>query len=270
MLAQRHAVRDRLLMLPGIAQWRKHRFDKAFSEGHYGDHCRGVFETSEQAAQSAPPTLPLGYDNPGAASMYRDRLDRIYPSDYPAMLWLQKAFADNVRRVFDLGGHVGVGYYAYQKHMAYPEGLSWTVCDVPAVVMSGRELAATRDAGRALKFTDQFADADNADLLFSSGCLQYLTETLAERLQTLGKRPRWILLNLIPLHQDKSFWTVQSIGEAFCPYRIQHMASFLASLEALGYTVLDVWENMGKHCEVAFEPEHSLDRYHGAVLRLGP
>lgn len=270
MLDQINSVLNRVFMLPGIAHWRKHRFDKAFSHGTYGGHCRGVFQSHEQAARAAPPTLPLGYDNPSAASMYRDRLDRIFPSDYPAMLWLQKAFADNVRHVFDLGGHVGVGYYAYQKHMTYPEGLTWRVCDVPAVVTAGQALASERDGRGALKFTAQFGDAESADLLFSSGCLQYLPETLAERLATLSKRPRWILINLIPLHEDHAFWTVQSIGQAFCPYRIQNTKSFFASLEALGYGVLDVWENLEKRCDVAFEPGHSLDRYYGAALYLRP
>ena len=35
------------------------------------------------------------------------------------------------------------------------------------------------------------------------------------------------------------------------------------------YDLLDVWENPEKKCEVAFSPEHCLDRYFGAALKLG-
>jgi putative methyltransferase (TIGR04325 family) len=76
------------------------------------------------------------------------------------------------------------------------------------------------------------------------------------------------LINLLPLHPQYHYWTVQSIGTAFCPYRIQHSETFFSDLARLGYRVEDRWENLEKECWVAFEPEHSLDRYHGAALRL--
>lgn len=268
MIERLHTMVDRAVSLPGIAQLRMRRFDEAFSKGAYGGACRGVFETYAQAVQAAPSSLPLGYDNPDAAALYRDRIERVFPSDYPAMLWLQKAFADQARHILDLGGHVGISYYAYQRYMAYPEGMTWQVCDVPAVVLAGQYLARERDEARRLKFTEQFDEARRADVLFSSGCLQYLQETLAQRLAALPSRPRWIVLNLIPLHESKSFWTVQSIAEAFCPYRIQRKDVFFAELDALGYEVLDVWENLEKACIVQFEPGYSLDRYAGVALRL--
>lgn len=269
MIERLHALVDRAVSLPVIAQLRMRRFDEAFSQGAYGGVCRGVFDTYEEAVRAAPSSLPLGYDNPNAAALYRDRIERVYPSDYPAMHWLQKAFEAQVRRIFDLGGHVGISYYAYRRYLAYPEGMSWQVCDVPAVVKAGQYLSRERGEpeGR-LSFTEQFEEAQHADLLFSSGCLQYLPETLAQRLATLPSRPRWIIVNLIPLHESKSYWTVQSIAEAFCPYRIQRKDAFFAELQALGYELLDTWENLEKACVVQFEPEYSLDRYMGAALRL--
>lgn len=152
--------------------------------------------------------------------------------------------------------------------MAYPEGMSWQVCDVPAVVAAGQYLARERDGLGRLRFTEPFDEAQRADVLFSSGCFQYLQDTLAQRLATLPKCPRWIVHNLIPLHESKAFWTVQSIAEAFCPCRIQRKDVFFAELEALGNEVLDVWENLEKACAVQFEPAYSLDRNMGAALRL--
>jgi len=200
--------------------------------------------------------------------MYRDRLTRIHPSDYPVMLWLQKAFAEGARVIFDLGGHVGVAYYAYQQVLSFPSEISWRIYDVPAVMAAGRQEALERDPAHRLTFTDRFETAAEADVLFTSGCLQYLEQTLAELIAPLRRRPRWVLVNLLPLHEQSAYWTVQSIGTAFCPYRIQHSQTFFRDLERLGYRVLDRWENLEKECWVAFDAEHSLDRYHGAALKL--
>ncbi|HEX3139893.1 MAG TPA: methyltransferase, TIGR04325 family [Rhizobacter sp.] len=254
--------------MPGLAQWRQSRFNRSFEAGQAIGTCRGVFDTLAQAAAAAPTTRPLGYDNNDAAAMYRDRLSRVYPSDYAMMLWLQNAFADGVRSVFDLGGHIGLAYYAYQRVVAFPQDVSWQVNDVPAVLASGREEALVRDPSRRLTFNENFEAAADADLLFTAGCLQYLEESLAQRIAALPRRPRWVLVNLLPLHEQLSFWTVQSIGAAFCPYRIQQKAGFFSDMEKLGYRSLDTWENLDKSCWVAFRPEHTLDRYYGAAFRL--
>ena len=254
--------------LPGLLQWRKSAFDKRFEAGQAIGCCRGVFDTYTEAAASAPSTRPLGYDTTDAAGMYRDRLNTIYPSDYPMMLWLQKAFADGVRNVFDLGGHIGLAYYAYQRMLAFPNEIRWTVHDVPSVVAAGRQEALKLDPPGRLHFADGFDGAADADMLFTAGCLQYLEETLGQRIASLAQRPRWILVNLLPLHDELAYWTVQSIGTAFCPYRIQRSPSFFADLEQLGYQVEDKWTNLDKACWVAFEPKHSLDRYYGAALKL--
>jgi putative methyltransferase (TIGR04325 family) len=73
--------------------------------------------------------------------MYLERTKVIYPADYPVMFWLEKFIGEGCRKFFDLGGHIGVSYYAYQLHIGYPQDLRWTVCDVPAVVAKGRELS---------------------------------------------------------------------------------------------------------------------------------
>lgn len=261
-------VVQRALDLPGMRHWRQHRFDRSFEAGGFIGCFRGVFPDAASAAASAPRSRPMGYDHADAAAMYRDRLDRVYPADYPMMLWLQSAFADGARHVFDLGGHIGIAYYAYASRIAYPQGLTWTVADVPAVMDSGRREALQRDPAGRLHFSDAPQAASEADVFFTAGCLQYLEPTLADRLAALERRPRWLLVNLLPLHPRWAYWTVQNIGTSFCPYRVQHDATFFEQIEALGYERLDRWENLEKSCWIAFHPEHSLDRYHGAAFRL--
>ncbi|MFL6625705.1 MAG: methyltransferase, TIGR04325 family [Vitreoscilla sp.] len=264
-----HDMLDGALELPGLAGWRRRRFDAAFASGHYGGHFRGVHRT-RAACEAAMPTttLPAGYDNAGMAAMYRDRLDRVYPGDYPMLMWLGKAFAAGATRVFDLGGHVGVAYYAYRRYLDYPAALSWQVHDVPAVMAAGRALAAERDTWKQLSFVEDAGAAADADVLFTSGCIQYLDETLGERIAKLPRRPRWVLVNLLPLHATEAYWTLQSTGRALCPYRIQRKPDFLAEFERLGYEMPDLWENAEKRCTIAFDEAHSLDRYYGMVFRL--
>ena len=261
-------IAERVLSLPGILWWRRRRSDEGFRTGRHVGVCRGVYDTYQQAMNAAPSSRPLGYDHEGPAAMYRDRIDRVFPNDYPMMLWLAKAFEGGSTRLLDLGGHVGIGYYAYQPYINYPGNLSWEVLDVPAVAKAGRELAATRDTARSLSFVDSFDAAANVDVLFTSGCVQYLEQTLAEMLGTLSKRPEWVLVNLLPLHASQSYWTVQSIGEAFCPYRIQHRSEFFESMQSMGYIALDTWENPDKACVVMFDAEHTVRGYAGAAFRL--
>lgn len=253
---------------PGVRDWRMAQFERAFAAGQRVGTCRGVFATAGEAAASAPPTRALGYDHVDAGAMYRDRMERAFSGDYPMMVWLQRALNDGARRVYDLGGHIGLSYYVYQRYLAFPPELRWTVHDVPAVMVAGRIEAERLDTQRRLDFTEDRAAAADADCLFSAGCLQYLEDTLADRLAALQRRPRWVLVNLLPLHPERAYWTLQSIGTAYCPYRIQRTADFFGAIEALGYERLETWENLDKSCWVAYDPEHSLDRYHGAAFRL--
>lgn len=225
---------------------------------------RGVYASFAEATRSAPAELPLGYDHPEPAGMYRERLERIYTNDYPVLFWLGRLLP-HVRRLFELGGHVGVAYHAYARHLAYPAGLRWTVCDVPAVAEAGRALALERGA-RGLDFTSRYEDADGADLFFASGSLQYLERPLAAWLSDMEAPPRHLLLNLLPLHPDRTFVTLQSIGTAYCPYLVQERGAFLRSLEALGYALVDAWDNPDKGCDVPFHEDHSVRGYSGLYL----
>lgn len=76
-------------------------------------------------------------------------------------------------------------------------------------------------------------------------------------------RPRWLLLNGLPLHRQRDFVTLNAIGTAFCPYRVQSRPGLVAELEALGYRKLDAWENEAKPLNVPFHPELSIPAYSG-------
>jgi putative methyltransferase (TIGR04325 family) len=245
------------------------RYKRRFFAHHALTHhiYRGVFDSFDEAQASIPAASTSGYDNDESADLYRERTRRVFINDYPMMYWLGRFFADGARSVFDVGGHIGIAYYAYQRHVTYPAGLRWTVMDVPAVNTAGERWAREHDPDARLRFADDIDQASGADILFAAGSLQYLRYTLEDALRRMPAKPRYLLLNSVPIHMRRSFFTVQNIGVACCPYRVTAEREFLGGLAALGYELMDRWENPQRSCMVPFHPDLSLDRYFGFAFR---
>jgi putative methyltransferase (TIGR04325 family) len=222
-----------------------------------------MFASFAEAAQSAP-TASLGYDSPEAASMYRDRLERPFAADYPVLYWLHR-WLPAVRHVLDLGGHVGVSYYAFRPYLAEAAAMRWTVSDVPAVMAAGRALAEERGASE-LQFADELSATDPAELFLAAGSLQYLETPLSTILRSLRALPRYVLVNKLPTHATRGFVTLQHIGVSYCPYRITAAGAVAADLGALGYREVDNWTNPELTCIVPFEPTAAPITYRGCAF----
>jgi putative methyltransferase (TIGR04325 family) len=236
--------------------------DSAFATNTSDHLFRGVFTSFEEARASAPATRPLGYDNPESAELYLKRL-RVDDHDYPAMLWLSKSFTGAMTRVVDYGGAVGIKFFAFSRLIDFPANLDWLVIDVPAVVERGRAFATARRAPATLRFSADLKDADGADVLFASGSLQYLERPLPAMLETLSQLPRRIIINTTPIHPTEAFYTLNSIGTAFCPYQVAAHGPFIDGMEAAGYKMRDEWRNLGKRMEIPDHPSRSLTHYTG-------
>jgi putative methyltransferase (TIGR04325 family) len=259
-----HTIVDSLGTLPGLIDLRKARYHRRFATAERVNLFHGVYPDAAAAAAAIPPTKPAGYDNDAPAAMYDERTRQVYASDYPVLFWLSTLLTEQQCRVFDVGGHIGVGYYAYESYLRYPSVLQWCVSDVPAVAERGRELAKTKDLAGRLTFTSDLNAADGFDILFASGSIQYLPVTLGQLLAGLANKPLHVLVNLLPLHASETYFTVQNIGTAFCPYRIESREAFVAGVTAAGYRLCDSWENLDKRCSIPFvEAHYSLDRYYG-------
>jgi len=240
-------------------------YDRRFENNRDSNLFRGVFNSAAEAAASAPQTRPLGYDQPAAAAMYRDFIDRVALSDYPVLYWMQR-LAGGVQSVLDYGGHVGIKYYAYAPFLRWPDGSSWTVCDLPAMVRAGRELSEERRT-QNLRFVTDFAEVNGKDLLLCSGSLQYMEEPLATQLGRVAQRPPHVILNVTPLSDGPTFFTLNSIGTAFCPYKVQNFAELVSQMGTVGYELVDHWTVDSKMCIVPLHPERSLHAYTGMYLR---
>jgi putative methyltransferase (TIGR04325 family) len=199
--------------------------------------------------------------------MYQDQLQHLQ-SDYPAALWLQQSFCSGQHDVVDLGGSLGIKFYAFSALMDYPQALQWRVIDVPAVVARGRALAAARGDAQVLSFAEDWRAASGAQTLLASGSLQYMPLSLAEMLLAWPQRPQRLIVNTLPLHADKSFFTLNSIGTAYCPYRVQSLAEFVEGVCALGYQVTDRWVDATKQMRLPFEPGFDIPHYTGFCFDL--
>jgi putative methyltransferase (TIGR04325 family) len=257
-------LRRALGRAPGILALRRRWYDRIFARQQRTNLYRGVFDTYDAAASSAPSTKPLGYDNPEAATMY-DQAAVPTLRDYPALFWLQRALASGQHRIFDLGGHVGIKYYAFRDRLERSVELRWQVCDVPAVVARGEELAAARQLADRLRFTTDWRELAHSDVLFASGSIQYLETPLAAMLAASASRPAMVIVNNAALHPSRSFFTLNSIGVAFCPYRVQSEPEFRAEIEALGYRCLDRWESP-REFRIPFEPDYDMDQFVGMAF----
>lgn len=255
---------------PLLRQWQEKRYARRFFAHTALTHhiYRGVFPSFEEAQASIPEKRTTGYDNTPSAELYRERTRRVFLNDYPMIYWLKRYFDEGARHVYDLGGHIGIAYYAYQKYLDYPVGLTWTVQDVPAVNAAGESWALEHDLQRRLRFSNHVGEASGSDVFFAAGSLQYLDYTLEQALAGMAQKPKFVLLNSVPVHPRESYFTVQNIGVACCPYRVTAERTFLDPLRAMGYRMEDRWENTQRHCTVPFHPELSLDRYFGFAFRL--
>lgn len=260
---QMHRAIDGLRDLGPIRQRRQAAYERDFASPRQHAHMfRGVFSTFEQALASAPAARLQSYDNSGSAGLYLDRLE-VDTYDYPAMVWLARSFQQGLHTVVDFGGSVGIKYFAFRRFMDYPASLRWLVVDMPAVADRGRRFAAEHQVTDTLQFSDQWQSIAQADVLLASGSLQYAPLSLAEMLADSAQRPRRIIVNTTPIHDERSFFTLNNIGTAYCAYRVQARGPFVESISALGYELSDSWSNIGKSMNIPFEPDCGVAAYSG-------
>ena len=227
----------------------------------------GIHASWEEAAAAARDFGAAGYDNPESASLY-DHRTRMDPHDYPSLYWLNRSLQEGMKGVFDVGGAIGIKFLAFRESLAAFPDLLWRVQDVPAMVARGRELSNQRGDSARLQFTDRFDDGEGLEVLFASGVLQYLPRTLGDLLSGFQRLPRRVVINTVAIHAQHEFFTVNSLGTAFCPYRVQTQAGLIRGLTARGYRLRESWINPDKPLTIPHRPDYSLRHYSGYCLDL--
>jgi len=246
--------------LPVLRPLLERLYEKRFAH-EYGCF-RGVFTNFAEASRSAPRNKPLGFSTQDYAREFADRRSHIFSFDYPILFWLSRLVRGPVR-LFDYGGHCGTHYYAYSRYLVYPAGFSWTVCDLPEIIQTGRQIAAEQGAG-ALSFTERFPDSDGADILLAAGSLQYIeSPPFSLSLSQLKSLPRHVLINKLPLHDGPGFVTLQNGGVAFHPMHVFNRKEFTDSVCRLGYQLADSWAVPSHGGRIPFHPQASFPAHSG-------
>jgi len=253
--------------LPLLGQLLAADYARSFAQ-RPANRFRGVYASFAEAEAAIAPGALVGYDHATMAGLYRLRMDKACQSDYAVLFWLRAILdAKPASFVFDFGGHVGVAYHGWRTYLNYQPGLRWLVEDVPAIVKVGAELARERPSP-GLGFTSDVAEARGCDVFFAGGSLQYLDEDLATMLPRIGRLPRHVIVNKLPVYDGAAFVTVQSTGRAFHPYRIFNRDALVGGMTALGYRLVDDWQNREQHCEIPFTRGRDIDAYSGFYFTL--
>lgn len=224
--------------LPGVTRIRRSRYLNTLLRRGHGSHW-GRFATYEEAAAYLPASRRVGYDCPEIVRVNMETLSQIHLSDWPVLFFLQRAIDAGLRSMVDFGGHVGVKYAAFKRHIDLGPEFKWQVMDVPAVCAEGRNQSGA--AHEHLSFHEDVADIASCDILLCSGALQYARLSLSDLVAGLPTRPRLILVNKVGVVDGDGFFTLEDFGYGRMPYQVFPRDHFPGLLDTLGYDRVGQW-----------------------------
>jgi putative methyltransferase (TIGR04325 family) len=258
------SVRGTVKRIPAVRAWLHARLYEHFLSARGFTSYYGVYEGFEEARRHLPASREFD-SREVIAGLMNERLYRIYPYDYPVVYWLREAFLGGVTSVYDIGGSVGVHFYAYRRILRYPERLRWLVCEVPAAAAMGRHLAGELGA-EELEFVDRLdASEVGAQAWISAGALQYIEDgDLGRLLASCPQPPRFLILNKLPVYDGPAFVVAQNIGPGvYAPSWVYNRARFVAGIEAQGYELVDTWRVPEREFYLPGHPERSFGAFTG-------
>jgi putative methyltransferase (TIGR04325 family) len=228
----------------------------------------GIFPSWAAAMNVIPANKPVGYDQEAATDIFVNYPTAIVRSgDYAVILHL-RTFVREGMRVVDVGGSIGQTYYIAQKFFDVPESLEWNVFDVPAVLEAGRKVAIREgEKSKGLRFVSTWPEVGPCELFISTGSLQLIEDTLPSMLQRLPRLPDHILINRIPVWDREAVVVINDMGFSFAPYNIFNKQQWVASVEQLGYKLVDDWPCPESTLTIQFHPRLRLNAYRGFYFK---
>jgi putative methyltransferase (TIGR04325 family) len=211
------------------------------------------------------------YDRPGADSAedtaaLQTFLATTWPSDYPVLLHLARLPLEGLR-VFDLGGTMGDLFYHYDRYLAFPASVRWTVHDLPGNMDLGRARA-RRQGETRVQFSDDLHGASGNDVLLVSGALHYFDFALGDYLKALAQPPQHVLVNRTPLVDQPTAATVQYTGKGvMVACRLLNRAELITGMERSGYQLVDSWRTSHGSLKMPYDRGYQLREYSGLYFR---
>ena len=226
---------------------------------------RTTFPSFAEAQSSASKYIAAGHEHPDEIRYHTSIADSIRESDYPVLFHLVP-LAAGLRRVFDLGGHVGNLFYAYQHKICFPSDIAWTVYDLPHKRPFAEKLAAERNETR-IRFADNPAEASGADVFIASGSLHYFEQPLDEILRTLELLPPHVFVNRTPFSTGSSLITVQDNRSYLVPCTLHSRPELISGMARLGYELVSEWPVHERKLCVPLYPDLTAHTYEGFYFR---
>lgn len=223
---------------------------------------RGAFSSYEAALGAVRPGVLAGYDHDGVSAVHEEKMRQVRVWDYPILYWLQRLAPSCI---VDAGGHTGVKYRAFARHLDR-DRIDWVVFDLPAMVRAGR--AKMRPEDRTLSFVERIEDAPAAGVLLASGLMQYIDTPLQNLVRRMRVLPEYILLNKVATRDGPTVVTLENFGLAEVPYRIRSKEEMPSALAELGYVIVDEWTIPSLAHEIPTHPELGRSTSRGYVARL--
>jgi putative methyltransferase (TIGR04325 family) len=226
---------------------------------------RRAFPSFAAAQASASQYIQSGHEHPDELRYHTSISETVRESDYPLLFHLAPLVPE-LRHVFDLGGHVGNLFYAYQTRLRFSPALLWTVYDLPMKKPLGEKLAAERGETR-IRFADSLAEAGGADVFIASGSLHYFEQPLHDILRSLERLPRHIFVNRSPCSPGADLITVQDNRSYLVPCKLHSRANLIAGMRALCYDLQSEWPVHELRLLVPLHPDLSARTYSGFYFR---
>jgi putative methyltransferase (TIGR04325 family) len=190
------------------------------------------------------------------------------PSDYPILFYL-KSFSIEINSILDIGGSAGNLFYCYDQYLHFSPPFRWTVNEVPANNIAGRQLAQQRNEPR-LHFIDSLTECPHADAVLISGALHYFEALPPALMQHLNPPPRHVFINRTPVIEGPTTITIQDAGTyyAISPARILSRSTLLESMSAANYDLIDEWTIPDFRFPIPLHPKSSANDYSGFYFKL--
>ena len=226
----------------------------------------GIYPSYAAAMEAIPKSRQSGWNTDNSAKLWSDHIDPVRLSTYPVFFWLSQLYRENDALV-DAGGSIGVTYYGYKRLGKLPRGATWTVVEVTKIAEEGTRIA-QREQAAGLSFLDRLQDVPRCDILISCGAMQFMETSIPGMLEALPAKPRYLILNKLPITPYEDFWTLQNYGPAVTPNRLYNERKFLEYFNGHGYRLRDRWDVQDLDCIIPFHPERYLKEFAGFVFEL--
>lgn len=249
----------------------------AYKRGFEGTDCYGgflgLYSSFKQATEQTPKTKVVGYNNKEILDWYKlqfeTHFEKLYCFDYPVLSWftLLNEVESKPFNVLDFGGNLGNHFYSFNKKIGNIIS-KWTVCEVKELALQGEKIRDRLNAGK-LEFIYDLSKVNDIDIFIASCSLQYVdSDNPSYIIDKLPKKPKYLIINRIPLTKGKTVVSLQNGHVLYCPQYFYNEQLYWSRFHELGYKVLDKWEDHSAKCIIPHETRLHVPYYFGACFEL--